>query len=483
MQAMTPPAYEPVETVSTGAAIYRINPGGSPAKLPAAAPIAPERCRAVVVSGPAIQRDEVRAALRSTGFEIVMLDDTTMAVDALLSLSPDVVILDLTVRNEETTSILKRCREADTQLPIVAIVAPHDIGAAVEATRIGAFDVIAEPACRARLQALLDRAATQHRFNLESRSLKAVLERATGVSSIIRGESQAIRNLRETILRMAPKPVDATIIGETGTGKELVARCLHDFSMRTGHFVAINCAAIPENLFESELFGHEPGAYTGATRQRVGKLEYANGGTLFLDEIESLPLPLQAKLLRALQERQIERLGANRPIPIDLRVVVATKVDLQKLAADGSFRPDLFYRLNVLRLEIPPLRARLDDIPMLFEHFVQEAAVKFQQKACALTLELKQKLLAYSWPGNVRELRNAAERFQLGLPLALGTDEEQAAAVSLKTVLASVERALLQDSLQRYNGCVASASQALGLTAATFYRRLRAYGIATADHR
>lgn len=438
------------------------------------------RCRALVVSK-AVSA-ELQRALAASGFEWRVQDPERVTVEAVLSVWPDVVVVDLSAREGVGATALECCREADPQLPVVAIVAAQDLCSAVEAMRLGAYDVLDVASCDGRLGSVLDRCATQRRFNLESRSLKAVLERATGISSIIRGENEAIRAVRDTVMRMAPKPIDATIVGETGTGKELVARSLHDFSMRTGHFVAINCAAVPENLFESELFGHEAGAYTGAVRQRIGKLEYAHGGTVFLDEIESLPLPLQAKLLRVLQERQIERLGSNRLIPVDLRVVVATKVDLKELVAQGSFRSDLYYRLNVLRIEIPPLRARLDDVQMLFEHFVDEAAAKFEQRPAPLTLALKQQLLAYPWPGNVRELRNVAERHQLGLPLALGSDTPTIA-LSLKGVIESVERALLQGALQEHRGAVSPAAAALGLTAATFYRRLRAYGIAATEHR
>src|SRR5690606_30382596 len=232
------------------------------------------------------------------------------------------------------------------------------------------------------------------------------------------GRSPAMQHLRELIANVADTAANVLIEGETGTGKELVARCLHDFSRRQAHpFVALNCGGLPESLFESEIFGHEAHAFTGAGKRRIGKIEHANGGSLFLDEIESMPANLQIKLLRVLQEHSLERLGSNQPIQVDCRIIAATKADLDEQSKAGQFRSDLFYRLNVVTLELPPLRERREDILLLFEHFLQQSSLRFDRTTPELDRQTIATLMAHDWPGNVRELRNVAERFALGLPV------------------------------------------------------------------
>jgi len=270
------------------------------------------------------------------------------------------------------------------------------------------------------------------------------------------------------------------VIGETGTGKELVARCLHEQSnRRDARFVAVNCGAIPEQLFESEIFGHEPGAFTGANKRRTGKLEWANQGTLFLDEIESLPMSMQAKLLRVLQERQVERLGSNDLIPIDCRVVAASQEDLGDLVKQQRFRPDLYYRLNVAVIELPPLRERREDVPTLFEHFVLDAARRYQREAPIISGGQLSELMAYSWPGNVRELHNVADRFVLGL---LGEqfkllNSTQPPGRTLAEQVSRFERTMIEEMLRRYRGNASAASEALGLPKKTFYDKLHRLGL------
>ena len=279
------------------------------------------------------------------------------------------------------------------------------------------------------------------------------------------------------ILQVADTSADVMILGETGTGKELVARCLHQFSRRRDHnFVAINCGAMPETMFESEVFGHESGAFTGASRQRIGRLEYADGGTLLLDEIESMPLSLQVKLLRALQEHTIERLGSNREIPIDARIVAATKDDLGKSSRQQKFRSDLYYRLNVVSVELPPLRDRREDIPLLFEHFVLKAATRYHRDAPVLSETQRRQLMAYNWPGNVRELRNVAERFVLGvhgtnLDLIKGGPGET---TSFAEQVDAYERAILSEAMSRHEGNIAAVSDNLKLPRKTPIRQTQA---------
>jgi transcriptional regulator with PAS, ATPase and Fis domain len=272
--------------------------------------------------------------------------------------------------------------------------------------------------------------------------------------------------------------VTVLITGESGTGKELAARAIHyQGKRRAARFVAINCAAVPETLFESELFGHEPGAFTGAGKQRIGKIEHAKNGTLFLDEIEAMPLPLQAKLLRVLQEREIERLGNNKAIPVTFRVVAATKVNLETLSRAGGFRSDLFYRLNVATITIAPLRERLGDVTGLFRVFVEQAAHRYQLPVAELNTQLSQALLSYDWPGNVRELKSCADRVVLGLPLLMDGSSAQPVRRSLDEAMANIERSLIEESLRQNGGSVKDVCIELAVTPATIYRKMKALGI------
>jgi len=299
------------------------------------------------------------------------------------------------------------------------------------------------------------------------------------------GKSPAMAEVRKKIQHRADTSVSVLITGETGTGKELIARSLHDFGgRRDHHFVALNCGGLPEQIFESELFGHEAGAFTGAIKKRVGKIEWANGGTLFLDEIETMPVVLQIKMLRVLQERALERLGANESISVDCRVVAASKADLAELSADGRFRSDLLYRLNVAQIELPPLRERREDVPLLFEHFVLAAARRFGQPAPIVSASQVSELMTHQWPGNVRELQNVADRFVLGLTgdslLAEGGNVA-AKGGTLAEQLAYFERMLIEDMLRRHKGSVAEASEALGMPKKTLYHKLRQLKIAARD--
>jgi DNA-binding NtrC family response regulator len=286
------------------------------------------------------------------------------------------------------------------------------------------------------------------------------------------------------VRQLAGTSADVMIVGETGTGKELVARCLHEHSTRRDkHFVAINCGGLPETLLESELFGHEAGAFTSAAKRRVGKIEHAHGGTLLLDEIESMPLGFQVKLLRVLQERKLERLGSNDEIEVDVRVVAATKADLRALSEQQKFRADLYYRLDVAVLRLPPLRERREDIPLLFEHFISTAAARHGREPALPGAALQQQLMAHDWPGNVRELRNAAERFVLGL----GDDRVIAAAdaspPSLSQQLEQVEKVLIEQALKAQRGNISAACEALGIGRKTLYDKLARLGVSADDYR
>jgi two-component system C4-dicarboxylate transport response regulator DctD len=292
------------------------------------------------------------------------------------------------------------------------------------------------------------------------------------------GQSAAIERVRTLVASLGPAPVDVLINGQTGTGKEVVARQLHAASGRKGHFVAINCGALPESVFESEMFGHEAGAFTSAQKRRIGKLEYADGGTLFLDEIESMPLNLQVKLLRVLQERKLERLGGNEPIPFDCRVIAASKIDLLQLSASGTFREDLYYRLSVVSIVLPQLSQRREDIALLLAYFVQAAALRQQRPLPTWSAAQMVRWQSRDWPGNVRELRNVAER------LVLGIDDDSSVAADgeagthhLTASLDAYENMLITAALQATGASVALAAERLGVPKKTLYDKLKKHRI------
>jgi two-component system C4-dicarboxylate transport response regulator DctD len=289
--------------------------------------------------------------------------------------------------------------------------------------------------------------------------------------------------VRRTVMTLAETSADVLVYGETGTGKELVARCLHDHSdRRRQHFVPLNCGGLPEALADSELFGHEAGSFTSANRLRVGKFEYASGGTLFLDEIESMPMAVQIKLLRALQERSIERIGSNKSIAFDCRVVAASKYDLKELSDQQKFRADLYYRIGVAFIELPPLRERREDIPLLFEHFTLLAATRYERPAPLLSSAQLADLMGYAWPGNVRELRNVADRFVLGLlgerlTLARGGERAGGLPNGLPQQIEHYERTVIVEELRRHRGDQAATAAALGIARQTLHDKLRRLAI------
>jgi len=424
--------------------------------------------------------DALRAAAKQT---FVLADipvtDFPRAEPVLVSLAagaPAVVVTDVRLPGIDGMSLLQQVRAIDADLPVILVTGHGDVRMAVEAMRLGAYDFIEKPFAPERLVEVVQRAIDKRRLVLENRALKARLASNDEVEALI-GDSAPMREVRRLVSELGDTDVDVLVFGETGTGKERVARGLHAAGRRhKGNFVAINCAALPESVFESEMFGVEPGAYTGATRSRAGKVEYASGGTLFLDEIEGMALPLQAKLLRVLQERVVERLGSNRLIPVDCRIVAATKLDLAAEAAAGRFRADLYYRLNVVSMVLPPLRDRREDIPQLFAAFCQQAAERYRRPQPDLSVELFDWLMAQDWPGNVRELQHAADRFVLGL-WRVNTDTAGNGPNSLAQRVAGFELSLIEGALRRSSGDVAAAAEALGLPRKTLYDKLSKYRV------
>jgi len=351
----------------------------------------------------------------------------------------------------------------------------------VEAMRKGAYDFFEKP-INEKLLDCVTRALEKRRLVIENRGLKEQVQQNKEPGVRILGETPAMHEMLELLNVVVDTPADVLIDGETGTGKELVARFLHDHSQRSSaNFLALNCAAIPENLIESELFGAVKGAFTGASENRIGKFEFANGGTVFLDEIEATPMSLQVKLLRVLEERTVTPVGSNDVIPLDIRVVAATKVDLLELADQGQFRADLYYRLNLVKVDIPPLRSRKADIPLLFKHFSSIAANRFHKALCPLDGESLQQLLDYDWPGNVRELRNVAERHVLlGKAIELNTSSikpDFSQDLSLAEKVAFYEQAVLEDALRQTSGSVKNTLELLKLPRKTFYDKMAKYGL------
>ena len=388
---------------------------------------------------------------------------------------PGIVISDIRLPGMDGLTLLGELKARERSLPVVLITGHGDISMAVGAMRAGAYDFIEKPFSPERLVEVARRALEQRRLAREVGSLRRQLAGRQTLEERLIGRSPAMQRLRALIANVADTAANVLIEGETGTGKELVARCLHDFSRRQDRpFVALNCGGLPESLFESEIFGHEAHAFTGAAKRRIGKIEHADGGTLFLDEIESMPLALQIKLLRVLQEHSLERLGSNQSIAVDCRVIAATKADLAELGRRGQFRSDLYYRLNVVSLELPPLRERREDIALLFEHFLQQSALRFDRPAPELDAQTLAALLAHDWPGNVRELRNVAERFALGLPAFKGSAAESGGP-SFAEAVEAFEKRLLAEALERHAGNLSQASQALGMAKTTLFDKVKKY--------
>lgn len=392
---------------------------------------------------------------------------------------PGIVISDIRLPGIDGLELLKRLKARDRSLPVVLITGHGDISMAVGAMRDGAYDFMEKPFSPERLVDIARRALEQRGLAREVWSLRRQLAERDSLEGRIIGRSPAMQQLRELIANIADTSANVLIEGETGTGKELVARCLHDFSRRQPRqFVALNCGGLPENLFESEIFGHEANAFTGAGKRRIGKIEHADGGTLFLDEVESMPLNLQIKLLRVLQERSLERLGSNQSIDVDCRVIAATKSDLDQLSKVSQFRSDLYYRLNVVTLELPPLRERREDILQLFEYFLQQSSLRFDRTAPELDNQTLSNLMSHDWPGNVRELRNVAERFALGLPAFKKSGSNVAQGLGFSEAVEAFERNLLSDALQRSGGNLTQASQELGMAKTTLFDKVKKYGLA-----
>ncbi|MEE1925492.1 sigma-54 dependent transcriptional regulator [Pseudomonas sp. 148P] len=455
-----------------------------------AEPLIDSRTQVILVDDDPHLRQALSQTLDLAGLRVLPLSDAQGLARRIEADWPGVVVSDIRMPGIDGLQLLEQLHGQDPELPVLLITGHGDVPLAVQAMRAGAYDFLEKPFASDALLDSVRRALALRRLVLDNRSLRLALSDRQELSGRLVGHSPSIQRLREQIGALAATRADVLILGETGAGKEVVARALHDLSARRdGPFVAINAGALAESVVESELFGHEPGAFTGAQKRRIGKFEFANGGTLFLDEIESMSLDVQVKLLRMLQERVLERLGGNQQIPLDIRVIAATKEDLRQAADQGRFRADLYYRLNVAPLRIPPLRERGDDILVLFQHFADAASERHGLPAHALQPAQRALLLRHTWPGNVRELQNAAERFALGLELALDGQVESPGAAqdlppangNLSEQVEHFERSLIAAELARAHSSMRSLAEALGIPRKTLHDKLRKHGLSFAD--
>jgi two-component system response regulator AtoC len=427
-------------------------------------------------------------AMERKGYRAEAVATLAAAQERLKAMPYDLVLLDLRLPDGDGLEAIPRCRELAPDTPIIAMTAYAVRRAATEALRRGAYDFFTKPLKISELEIVVGRALERRRLQQHIAMLEA--SRATGFDELV-GSNQAFVRALEAARRAAPTDLTVLIEGESGTGKELLAQAIHRRSARKdGPLVAVNCAAIPEGLLESELFGHERGAFTGAIRTRLGRFELARGGTLFLDEIGDMPLTMQAKILRALEERKIERVGGDRPIDVDVRIIAATNQTLSRLVDEGRFRADLFYRLHGVQLRLPPLRERLDDLPELIDTFLDRARRRLSRTTGPLSNEALQCLWVYAWPGNVRELQHVLEGAVLlsdgvilpeHLPPAVqapaGRERATPSGRSLDETIEDVERQMILVALGQTGGVQVRAARLLGITEQSLWYRIKKHGI------
>ncbi len=446
------------------------------------------RARILVVDDDATMREALRDTLGAEGYQVQTVENAIQAIAELEKQEADLVLADLTLPRVSGLELLDSIRRHWPGLEVIVITGQGSIETAVDAIKRGAYHYMTKPFMPDEMLHLVGQALERRRLVNRKERLEEELSLARGVHQLV-GQSEPMRRIQEIIQTAAGSDATVLVQGESGTGKEIIANAIHSQSRRSrGPLVKMNCAAVPETLLESELFGHEKGAFTGADRRRIGRFEQADNGTLFLDEVCEMHPRLQAKFLRALQEREIERLGGSPTIPVDVRIIAATNRDLHKALEDGSLREDLYYRLNVILLRVPPLRERMEDVPLLAGHFLRKYAARERSQMSAIAEEAMQILLSYSWPGNVRELENSIERaVVLGkgeqlrpqdLPPQLhrrGDDDRPLIPAHL--TLEEIEKLAIAQALRLTGGNKSEAAERLGIHRTSIYDKMRRYGI------
>lgn len=414
--------------------------------------------------------------LELEGFTVAVFYNAEHALQTLNTDSPAVILSDVRMPKMDGLSLLGQIQKLDRSLPVILMSGHGDIPMAINAMEQGAHYFLEKPLDPEKLVTVLHQASQQRCLVLESRTLQQNLNQLSGIEKFIIGKSDSIISIRQSVLALSQANVDTIIYGDTGSGKDVVAQALHLYSpRREKRFVAINCGGMSESLIESELFGHEVGSFTGANKLHIGKIEAANGGTLFLDEIESMPLSVQIKLLRVLQERSIERVGSSKSIHVKMTVVAASKDDLVALSDKGLFRKDLFYRLNVASISLPSLSQRKDDILPLFLHYAEQACIRYSKKMPELSPQYTNSMLSHNWPGNVRELKNSADRFILGITESnsCATPELEDSTINYDERMDQFERQLLEEGLRTGNGQIKETAELLNMTSKTLYRKMK----------
>jgi len=443
------------------------------------------RLRVLVVDDDSAIREALSRTLEKFGYEVILAEDGQAGLDRLREGEIHILLADLQMPRLSGQELLKAAKTIAPDLEVIVITGHGTVEDAVEAMKEGAYDFITKPFKRVQLERTIRRAAEKQALALQNRRLQARLDELQGAGSIV-GTSPVMLKTLELVRQVAPSTATVLIQGESGTGKELIADAIHHGSPRREQaFIKVNCAALPEPLLESELFGHERGAFTGAVARKEGRFELADGGTLFMDEIGDISVAMQAKLLRVLQSGEFERVGGTRTLKVDVRVVAATNTDLAALVREKRFREDLYYRLNVITIQLPPLRDRQEDIPLLAHHFLRRYTVKNAKPLGGFTEEAMDLLQTYAWPGNVRELENAIERAvvltrsdlitPVDLPETLVRSDQAARhlVISIGTPLEEVEDRLIDETLRYTKGDKTLAAKLLGIATRTIYRRMK----------
>ena len=446
------------------------------------------KARILGVDDDLLMREALRDTLSAEGHEVQAVESAAQAMAELEKQEWDIVLADLSLPRVSGLELLDRIKRSWPSTEVIVITGQGSIATAVDAIKRGAYHYLTKPFTAEEIIHLVHQALERRRLVDRKERLEEELWQARGVHQLV-GQSEALRRVRQMIQTAGGSEATVLIEGESGTGKEIIANAIHAQSKRSrGPLVKMNCAAVPETLLESELFGHEKGAFTGADRRRVGRFEQAEGGTLFLDEVCEMQPRLQAKFLRALQEREIERLGGSETIPVDVRIIAATNRDLQKALAEGVLREDLYYRLNVILLRVPPLRERMDDVPILAMHFVRKYAARESVPTASIAEEAMNVLLSYAWPGNVRELENAIERaVVLGRgevlrpqdlpPQVHRRGDERQPLIPAHLTLEEIEKLAIAQALRLTGGNKSEAAERLGIHRTSIYDKMRRYGI------